>query len=230
MEVRDAEVCQLQCQQAVRLEDVARLEIPMDDAARMRMGQGVEDLAKHLTQHRPANRPGRALKRAAGDPLHGEERVARAQPKDTIDGLGHGAVIIDLDDARVGERGGRPDLMREGPKKALMARRVMGQHLDRDGQSLGPMHRLEDHAHATTPDLPKEIEGTKLRRFDRLRQKRAPGAQWWWCPWGPCGWPCSTSSAVASRIESTLTSKFRYTPASGWFGSQSTWSAWIAVM
>ncbi len=59
-----------------------------------------------------------------------------------------------------------------------------------------------------------QVPAVEDRSADRFSGAGHPQSWWWWPP-GPCTWPCSSSSPVASRTSATSTSKVSTSPASG---------------
>ena len=139
--VRDAEIGDLDVA-VPRDQQVGRLDVPVHQAGRVRGGQSRGHLGQHVHRvgrvERPAvQQPGQ---RRASHELHDQERRAGRL------GL---AVVVDLGDARVGQRPGVPRLGPEPLHRLGLARVAIAQPLDRDGpaqhQVSGPPY-LTDRA------------------------------------------------------------------------------------
>ena len=157
-ELRDPEVEQLDPLAARDLrigdqEHVVRLEIAMHDALGVRGAQRTGDLAGDREHGGPAERrPRRAPRQGiALEVLHDDERGA----------LGGPAEVVDLDDPRVADRGGRARLVEEPRHDVLLLRQLGEQDLDRrrpaEQRMLAGVDRTHtapaDHAgHAVLPD------------------------------------------------------------------------------
>ena len=101
-----------------------RLDVAVDDAARMRRVERLADLLGDARGRRGRQRPALAEDRgevAAVDQLHDDERVARVH-----------AVVEDVDDVRMVQRGGGLRLLAEARHEGGVAAVLGAQHLDRD--------------------------------------------------------------------------------------------------
>ncbi len=195
-DVRDAEVGEAEAPVrpvAVRQEHVAALDVAVQDAAGVRVGEGVEEGHEDAPQRGPGVGAG-AGERAAGHELHDEVGAARGQ---LARGLGLGglvdlAVVEDGDDAGVAQRRDGADLRPEGRDEVPVVRLVPPQDLDGDVQAGGSMHGPSHDAHAARAEDLVDLEGTQRRdRPGHARswvrgRRRAPGS----CPRarepGPC--------------------------------------------
>ena len=149
--VGEAEVRELQPRSGViwtRDEHVARLQIPVDDAAGVGVGQRVQQIQERALEIRP--RPDEVAGRhaAAAGQLHHEVGAARqhapaAEPLGLQRDL---AVVEDQHDAWVIEASDGAHLVAEGGQVGRASGQGVRDHLDRDGHALLGVH--------TSPHLP----------------------------------------------------------------------------
>jgi len=132
---RDAEVADLRLVVLVE-KDVRRLQVRVDDAARVREREPVRDLVGEphgVGQRERAGALDALLQRRAGDVLHDDER----QSIDLTD-------VVDADDVRMGELRERPRLFDEELSERAVGRRLGVEHLHRDLAAEGGVLREID--------------------------------------------------------------------------------------
>ena len=136
LETREAEVQDLQPPVA-RPHDVFRLQIAMDDAARVRFGEGARDLPGRphdVGRRRPLRRCDLVAERGAVDEFGDDEQLV-------VDFLER----VDGADARMRQRRGRPRFAPQPLPLHRIARQMRRQRLDRD---LPPEPRVRREVHA----------------------------------------------------------------------------------
>jgi hypothetical protein len=113
--------------------------------------------------------------RLALEQLHHDERVVLGLPD-----------IVDLDDARVLDRGRGARLVEEPLEQLLVARDLGQQHLHRGAPAEHLVHDLVHHTHAASPQLALDPVGPKvlrrgvghLRRLSHVCEIRSPVWRW----------------------------------------------------
>ena len=143
---RDAEIRDLD-PAAAGQQHVGRLDIAVDDAARMRCVQRFVDLLGDARGRHRLERPALLDDRgqvAAVDELHDDERVA-----------GFHAVVENVDHVGVVERRGRLRLLTEARHEGRIATVLGAQHLDRDVAAQLRIVSAEDGRH---PALAKQLD------------------------------------------------------------------------
>ena len=112
-------------------QDVAGLEVPVDDAPRVGVGQAVQQCQEDGLELGPGQQTCPAGQRAAGVVLHGQVRTARGEPAVGVLRLlpGDPAVLEDLDDAGVIEPRNGLHFPQEGRGPALLRRQLSVQDL-----------------------------------------------------------------------------------------------------
>ena len=145
-ELGEAEVEDLD-QPALVDHDVAGLDVAVDDAALVRLGQRL----RHLSRDRERVRGGRAgprcsalVERPPAHVLHGDEAAAAALALGLAD-------LVDHRDVRVVEGGGHASLAQQPGRRVLVRGRVRAEHLEGhrpvQAEVLGQIHV----AHAPVP-------------------------------------------------------------------------------
>ena len=120
--VRDAEVGHERAARARLEQDVVRLDVPVHDAAAVRVRQRPGDLAHH------AHRVGRRQRAPCAQPL--AERLPLDVAHDEEDEPARLADAVDGDDVRVREAGGGARFAHEAFARLGGPRQVGGEHLD----------------------------------------------------------------------------------------------------
>ena len=149
VEAGDAEIGDLHAA-VVEQDDVAGLDVAVDDAALVRMLQRGEELGHHaagLGEREAPARVEQALQVATAHQLHRDERRI---------GAGVLAVLVDADDARVAEPAGGLGLAPEAHAQLggeVGVSLVEAQHLDGDRPLDHRVVALVDHAHGAAPEL-----------------------------------------------------------------------------
>jgi hypothetical protein len=129
-------------------EDVGRLEVPVDDAVGVGVGQGSG--GGRADSQRLGGQQG-----AVVEP--GGERPATEQLQDEIGSVRAPPHVEERDDARVGQAG-RDLRLLEQPHLAHAALSPGANCLECDAPAVLPIDGFPDHAEATTPDLPDQLE------------------------------------------------------------------------
>ncbi len=134
-------------------QDVARLEVPVDDVARVRVADGAAHLDEHSEQahERPVAPQRRVVdhvpeRGGAHDPHRVEEVLASER-----------AEVMDRDDARMLELARDLRLADEAPAVVLTRANLLLQHLECDRAAHPPIHRREDDAHAALAELRADL-------------------------------------------------------------------------
>jgi hypothetical protein len=134
-------------------QDVARLEIAMDHADRMRVRERVGDRDRDRKQRQPGTRVAGLVAE------HVAEHAAGNEPHDVHPlAVREDAGLDQADDRRMGEPRDDPDLALE---QGDMVRRGVEQALDGDDPSEA-ITRAQDAAHAATRDLVEKLVTTGL--------------------------------------------------------------------
>ena len=173
--------------------DVPGLEIAMDDALRV-------DVGEHITQAANQVHGEWQVKRWAFLE-HGVERLACQHFRDDI-GTGAGVVVEfeDADDAGVMERCGDGFLTLELPEKRGIAFVAHERHFDGHFAAGGEVQGAEDGGHTAlakqTGDLEAPVQD--LPDFDFVSHGPSLGAIWRWRP-GPKRWPALWRARGAVR-------------------------------
>ena len=155
-EVCDAEVHQLDARQltvGAEDHDVLGLEIAVNDAAGVSVGEGVEDLeadGEEMLSCRRALAPGREL--LPGYQFHDEEVEPIGPPE-----------VPELRDVGVVEAGGRAGLAEEAPLRLLLAGHRLSDHLDCNLGASGRAAAIDD-AHAARTEALGEFVCAELGR------------------------------------------------------------------
>ncbi len=156
-----AEVGELQT--AAAAEHVGRLEVPVDHAAGMSMGESGQHLQQDVLHVAVVPRG------AAGDgPVGGElqRHPPGARKQLAFHFVGHEAGVVHLDDAGVGEGGHRLDLPLQGPRcSAALGSEHLHGHRPSRGVVEGPIHQ----GMGALADGFGEPKGSELRRRGRHR-------------------------------------------------------------
>lgn len=125
-------------------EDVRRLDIAVDDAARMRRFQRIRDLNSiiqdHIERQRLVVDP--VLQRLAIEEFHGDERLAAVRSD-----------VVNRADVRVIERGCGLRLALESFERRGIVRRFVRQKLQRDRTAKPRVFGLEYDAHPATAEF-----------------------------------------------------------------------------
>jgi hypothetical protein len=142
-ELREAEVEDLRAAVA-RDHDVGRLDVAMDDAVGMRRGERGGHLRAVLERCRHWQRAlgDDPIERRAFNQLHRDERRAGV----LVD-------VVDRDDVRVVEGGGRARLLHEPPVAIGVGCRLRRQHLDGDRPAEARIDRAVHDTHPAPADL-----------------------------------------------------------------------------
>ena len=134
-------------------EDVARGDVPMDDATVVRRSQCIGDLPTDIDhrveRQRPAQQAG--LQARALEQFHGDERLR--------------FVVADIEnraDVRMVQRRGEPRLALEAPDRIAVAREVVLDDLDGDRSRQPRVLRLVDDAHAAGAQRANDVEVRQL--------------------------------------------------------------------
>ena len=149
-----------------REDDVRRLDVPVDEALAVRLGQGVRDLVGHLAGAGEGQRAflrDQVVQVAAGQVLHDEVRhrlPVRAGVR-LLAGVQVG------DDVRVPQGADGPDLQEEPLDAPPVLHPVHVQRLDGGGRAQGDVLGAEDHAHAPAPDLFEDAVVAEDQPVDR---------------------------------------------------------------
>ncbi len=154
--VREAEIGDAHLPLAVD-QDVAWLDVAMDDARLVRCGQGATDLS-HV--HQRLLRVERTLAGEDGaqaltvHELHGEVTRAIALP-----------CVVGLDDVGVSEARGGARLAEEALHEDVVVGQVPREDLQRHHAVHGHLARLEHDPHAATADVPEDLESRQPPRL-----------------------------------------------------------------
>ena len=151
-------------------EHVGGLDVPVDHAPGVRVGEGVQHPQADRLELLPPGDHG-AAERPPGRELHDEVRGPRLQAALRGRGrlVGDGPVVEHQDDPRVIEPGHGPDLVVEGVLLAPVSELLGGHHLDRHRRALRDVLALPHLAHAAAADRRVQDErphGDGVRRGD----------------------------------------------------------------
>ena len=140
--------------------DVLGFDVAVDEAARMRVGQGLGDLDRDLEGPLLGHRVAQALElivqgRAVNELL---DEVGVAVDLAGVDGL---------DDVVVGELGGRAGLLHEAPPRLGVARGLRQEHLDGHDPVDRDLPGLVHDGLAAAPDPLQEFDARNLERLRR---------------------------------------------------------------
>ncbi len=140
---------------------VARLEIAVDDAARVSVIEGAQQGEQAVPQRRPREATPVAVERAARGELHHEVGASGGQP---LDAAGEPAVVVRPDDRRMVQGCHRPHLFAEGVPEDRIAGGLGRQHLDRHVPPPGGVLGPPDLAHAAPTDRFVQQQAAKGKR------------------------------------------------------------------
>ena len=145
---RDAEVLHLHGA-VPQHQDILGLDIPVDDAALMRMRQRPRDLAGKVQHLAPLKRAAPVHILPQGDTVH--------KLHDYVFDIIVVADVIDADDIGVREHGDRVGLGAEGAAKLLVGGHLVAHDLDGHLAVEPPVGRLIDHGHTALADQLKNL-------------------------------------------------------------------------
>ncbi|MEZ4239047.1 MAG: hypothetical protein R3F59_23415 [Myxococcota bacterium] len=143
-----------------RQQHVRRLEVAVDDAAGVGVGQRVEHHAEQVAQVGPHEAAAVLPEGAARQQVHHEVRGAGLEGAARGVGgvVGDLAQVVDADDVRVVEARDGAGLLAELADAARPARALARQHLDRHGHVVAAVDGAPDLRHAAAPDALLERE------------------------------------------------------------------------
>jgi hypothetical protein len=156
----EAEVGDLDALDAVLQQDVARLDVAVDQPLGVRRRQAVGRLHPDAQDFLQLQRPVAVellLEREAVDVLHHEVR----QPLRLRDGVDGNHVLVDDGGRRLG-------LASEPLAGGAAGRQLRGQHLDRDDAVQRLVERLEHHRHAAPADHFEDFVVVEFAELPRL--------------------------------------------------------------
>ncbi len=162
-QVREPEVHDLHTS-LVGEEDVAGLQIAVDDAVGVRVREAARDVAcePHGLERRHRASPEPLLERLAAEELQDEEGSALVD-----------AVVVQRDDVRVVEPGGRLRLLAQRLLEDVRARERRAHGLEGDEAAELGVARLEHDAEAAAADLAEELEPADSPARDERRRELA---------------------------------------------------------
>ncbi len=129
--------------------DVVRLDVAVDDAAAVGVGECTADVDENLANLRRGECP------APGE--HAGERLAAQELHDEVDHPPALADAVDGDDAGVLELGGGAGFALEALDELLVERQREGKDFDGDVALELALARLEDDRHAPAPELVEDF-------------------------------------------------------------------------
>ena len=142
-QARDAEVCDLHAPVAQH-HDVLGLDVAVDDAAAVRVGECAHDLGDEVHRLAPVHAAAALHILLEGDPVD--------QLHDDILRVTRGGDVIDRDDVRMGELGNGARLVAEAAAELRVVRQFVLENLDRHETVQPVTLRLVDVGHAAAAD------------------------------------------------------------------------------
>ncbi len=138
----------------LRDHDVLGLQVPVDDARAVRLGEALGDLRGEVEElaRRNGLRGDELAQRAPLDQLHRDVRRFAGC-----------ADVVDRQDVRVVQRRGRPRLLLEAPPPLGIRGALGGQDLDRDVAAEPLVPRAVDLAHPSRAERREDLVGAELR-------------------------------------------------------------------
>ena len=131
--------------------DVLGLQVPVDDAGGVGLGEAVRDLGSDVEQ--PSN--------GQGARILGQDQLAQRVPLDhlhhDVGQAGGLADVVDGDDVGVVERGGGPGLLREAAHAARVGGELLGQELDGEVAVEVVVARAPDLSHPPCAEAGKKL-------------------------------------------------------------------------